>query len=325
MKRSSFLTWDQLKVGSLILVGLLILIVAMYKLGQAANLFTKRYELVTFLPNANGLRVGGAVAISGQQVGTVKKIEFLSVDADTLRNLRVEFEIDETMREQVREDSRARVRTMGLLGDKMIDISSGTPRYAVLTPGDTVQVAQALDYEQVISQAAGAVDDMVQLTHDLKEITGGIVRGEGTMGQLITNRSMYDELTGTLSRMNGMMARLQNPQGSFGRMMDDPQMYNQMVGLMGSLDTLLTQVQSEKGSIGKLMRDTTLYANLVGISTGADSLLKMMTTGNGFAAKMLKDDKLYDQLNKAVTDVNALLEDVRKDPRKYTKGMIKVF
>ena len=325
MKRSSFLTWDQLKVGALVLFALLIMIVAMYKLGQAANLFTKRYELVTFLPNANGLRVGGAVAISGQQVGTVKKIVFLDVDADTMRNLRVEFEIDESMREQIREDSKARVRTMGLLGDKMIDISSGTPRFAVLTPGDTVAVAQALDYEQVISQAAGAVDDMVQLTHDLKEITGGIVRGEGTMGQLITNRSMYDELTGTLSRMNGMLARLQNPRGSFGRMMDDPEMYNQMVALMGSLDTLLTQVQSEKGSIGKLMRDTTLYGNLVGISSSADSLMKMMTTGNGFAAKMLKDDKLYDQLNKAVTDLNAILEDVRKDPRKYTKGMIKVF
>ena len=325
MKRSSFLTWDQLKVGALILFALLVMIVAMYKLGQAANLFTKRYELVTFLPNANGLRVGGAVAISGQQVGTVKKIVFLDVDADTLRNLRVEFELDESMKEQVREDSRARVRTMGLLGDKMIDISSGTPRYAVLTPGDTVQTAQALDYEQVIAQAAGAVDDMVQLTHDLKELTGGLVRGEGTMGQLLTNRSMYDELTGTLSRMNGMMGRLQNPNGMFGKMMDDPKMYDNMVSLMGRMDTLLTAVASEKGSIGKLMRDTTLYGNLVGIAAGADSLMKMMSQGNGFAAKMLKDDKLYDQLNKAVTDLNAILEDVRKDPRKYTKGMIKVF
>lgn len=325
MKRSTFITWADLKVGALILVALLIMTFGMYKLGQAANLFTKRYDLITFLPNANGLRVGGAVAISGQPVGTIKKITFLPVDADTLRNLRVELEVDESMKEQIREDSRARVRTMGLLGDKMIDISSGTPRYAVLTPRDTIQVAQALDYEQVIAQAAGAVDDMVALTHDLKELTGGMVRGEGTMGQLLTNRSMYDELTGTLGRMNNMLGRLQNPQGTFGRMMDDPQMYNKMVGLMGQLDTLLATVGSEKGSIGKLMRDTVLYANLVGISSSADSLMKLMSQGNGFAAKMLKDDKLYDQLNKAVTDLNAILEDVRKNPGKYTKGMIKVF
>ena len=271
------------------------------------------------------MRVGGAVAISGQPVGTIKAITFLPVDADTLRNLRVIVEVDESMKEQIREDSRARVRTMGLLGDKMIDISSGTPRYAVLTPKDTIQVAQALDYEQVIAQAAGAVDDMVALTHDLKELTGGMVRGEGTMGQLLTNRSMYDELTGTLARMNNMLGRLQNPNGMFGKMMDDPKMYNNMVTLMERMDTLLTAVASEKGSIGKLMRDTTLYGNLVGIASGADSLMKMMSSGNGFAAKMLKDDKLYDQLNKAVTDLNAILEDVRKNPGKYTKGMIKVF
>jgi phospholipid/cholesterol/gamma-HCH transport system substrate-binding protein len=325
MKRSTFLTWSDLKVGALILAALAIMTFGMYKLGQAANLFTKRYELVTFLPNANGLRVGGAVAISGQPVGTVKEIKFLNVDADTLRNLRIVVEIDESMKEQVREDSRARVRTMGLLGDKMIDISSGTPRYAVLTPNDTIQVAQALDYEQVIAQAAGAVDDMVALTHDLKTLTGGMVRGEGTMGQLLTNRSMYDELTGTLGRMNNMLGRLQNPNGMFGKMMDDPKMYDNMVAVMARLDTVLTAVASEEGSMGKLMRDTTLYANLVGISSSADSLMKLMTTGEGFAAKMLKDDKLYDQLNKAVTDLNAILEDVRKNPGKYTKGMIKVF
>ena len=73
MKRSTFITWADLKVGALILVALLIMTFGMYKLGQAANLFTKRYDLITFLPNANGLRVGGAVAISGQPVGTIKK------------------------------------------------------------------------------------------------------------------------------------------------------------------------------------------------------------------------------------------------------------
>ena len=325
MKRSSFITWDQLKVGVVIVIAMLIMLVAIYKLGQAANLFTKRYELVTLMPSASGLRIGGSVTLAGQIVGTVRDIDFLPVDADTTKNLIVRFEVDEAVREQIRDDTQARLKTLGLLGDKLLDLTPGTPRHGVLQPGDTVTLAQSLDYEAILQQASGAVDDMVALTHDLREITGGIVRGEGTMGQLVTNRSMYDELTNTLSATNDMIRRLQNPRGSFGRMIDDPQLYNNMTAMIGSVDSLVRTMASNEGTLGKLMRDDTLYTNLVGIVAGTDSLVKMMTQGNGFAAQMLKDQTLYDKLNKSITDLNAILEDVRRNPGKYTKGMIKVF
>src|ERR671916_1806107 len=225
MKRSAYITWDQLKVGSIIIVALLIMTLAMYKLGQAANLFSSRYELVTFLKDAAGLRQGGSVTIAGQLAGVVKEIELLPVDADTNRNLLVVFEVNEDLREQVRGDSRARLRTMGLLGDKVLEVSIGTPRNSALTEGDTVPSEPTMDYEAVIAQAAGAVDDVVGLTRDLRSLTGGIVRGEGTVGQLVTNRALYDELTQTLDQTNRLIARMQNPNGTVGRLLDDPQLY----------------------------------------------------------------------------------------------------
>ena len=164
MKRATFITWEQLKVGGMILLALAILTVAVVKLGEAANLFSKRYRLVVLLPSANGLRVGGTVTVAGQLAGTVASIDFLPPDADTTRNLRVIVEVDQSLQQQVREDSRARLRTLGLLGDKIVDISPGTPRYAVLPPNDTLQVEPALDYEAVLLQASSAVTDMVQLT-----------------------------------------------------------------------------------------------------------------------------------------------------------------
>src|SRR5919112_956270 len=157
MKRSTFITWDQLKVGAVILAALGILTVAVVKLGQAANLFAERYELVAFVPNANGLRVGGQVAVAGQLAGSVKAIDFLPVDGDTLRNLKVTVEIDERIREQVRADSKARLKNLGLLGDKYIDISPGTPRFQTLAAGDTLPMGASLDYEAIVGQASGAV------------------------------------------------------------------------------------------------------------------------------------------------------------------------
>jgi phospholipid/cholesterol/gamma-HCH transport system substrate-binding protein len=324
MKRSAYITWDQLKVGSIIIVALLIMTLAMYKLGQAANLFSSRYELVTFLKDAAGLRQGGSVTIAGQLAGVVKDIELLPVDADTTRNVKVIFEINEDLRQQVRGDSRARLRTMGLLGDKVLEVSVGTPRNSVLTEGDTIPSEATMDYEAIIAQAAGAVDDVVALTRDLRQLTGGIVRGEGTVGQLITNRSLYDRLNGTMAQLNATLARIQNSQGTLGRLIDDPTMYNRLVAVLRSADSLFLAINHSQGTLGKLVRDTALYANMVGVAQSADSAMRMLTNPNGTLGRVLTDHQLYDQLNKLATDLNAILADVRRDPQRYTKGLITV-
>jgi phospholipid/cholesterol/gamma-HCH transport system substrate-binding protein len=324
MKRSAYITWDQLKVGSLIIAALLVMTLAMYKLGQAADLFSSRYELVTFLKDASGLREGGSVTIAGQLAGVVKEIELLPVDADTNRNVKVRFEVNDNLRDQIRSDSRARLRTMGLLGDKVLEVSVGTPRQSALTEGDTVTSEATMDYEAIIAQAAGAVDDVVALTHDLRQLTGGIVRGEGTMGQLMTNRTLYDRLTATMGQLNATLARIQNSQGTLGRLIDDPTMYNRLVAVLRSADSLFIAINHSQGTFGRLIRDTTLYANMVGISQSADSALRMVTNPNGTLGKVLTDHQLYDQLNKLTTDLNAILADVRRDPQRYTRGLITV-
>jgi phospholipid/cholesterol/gamma-HCH transport system substrate-binding protein len=121
-----------------------------------------------------------------------------------------------------------------------------------------------------------------------------------------------------------MLVKLQNPNGTVGRLLDDPTLYMQITGMIASTDSLLRTVNSPHGTLGRMMRDTVLYGNMVDISRGADSLMHMLTTGNGLAAKLLTDQTLYDQLNKLVTDLNAVLADVRRDPARYTKGAIQV-
>jgi phospholipid/cholesterol/gamma-HCH transport system substrate-binding protein len=322
MRRSAYITWDQLKVGLLVIVAIAILTLAVFKLGQAANLFSRRYELVTFLADANGLRPGGSVMIAGQLVGTVKEIELLPVDNDTTRNLLVRASVNTDVRDQIRGDSKARLRSLGLLGDKVLDISPGTPRFAALQDGDTVRSIPAMDYEAVIAQAAGAVDDVVLLTRDLRTLTGGLVRGEGTVGQLFTNRGLYDQFQGTMARTNAMLVRFQNPNGSIGRLLDDPRLYNNTVRMLASMDSLVRAVSSNEGTLGKLLRDDTLYTRFVSIAQNADSVMRLLHSGNGMASKMLHDQSLYDQLNKLSVNLNGILEDVRQNPGRYTRGLV---
>jgi phospholipid/cholesterol/gamma-HCH transport system substrate-binding protein len=324
MKRSSFITWDQLKVGALILVALIILGVAILKLGNAGNLFGKRYRLVAYVASASGLRVGGPVTVAGQLAGSIKDISFLPVDADTTRNLKLIVEVNSALREQVRQDSRAKIKTMGLLGDKVFDITVGTPKYRALHEGDTLVIGPSIDYEAVVQEASGAISEVVRLTRDLSKVTSSINRGEGTLGQLVTNRQLYDQLNSTLSRMSSLMARLENPRGTIGRLLDDPSLYYSLNRAIASADTVISQINSGSGSVGKLLRDDTLYIHLNSVVARADSLMGVMASGKGTINKLFTDQQLYDQLVKTVTELNNVLIEVRRDPRRYTPGMIQV-
>ena len=325
MRRSSFITWDQLKVGVLIVVALLILAIAIVKLGQTGNLFGKRYRLVAFISNASGLKLGGPVTVAGQLSGSIKDIQFLPPDKDTSKNLKLIVEVSREVTEQVRRDSRGRIRTQGVLGDKVFDISPGTPDNRVLHEGDTIAVDPSTDFETVVQQASGAITSVVRLTDDLKQVTGGVTRGEGTLGQLVTNRSLYDQLNGTLIATNSLMARLENPRGTIGRMLNDPALYYSLNRTIASADTIIRQISTSNGTVGKLLRDDTLYVHLVNVVTKADSLVSGMANGTGTMHKLFTDQQLYDELVKTVTELNKVLVDVRRDPRRYTPGMIKVF
>lgn len=324
MRRSSFITWDQLKVGALIFVAIVVLGIAVLKLGQAGNLFGKRYQLISFVGNASGLRTGGPVTVAGQLAGSIKDIQFLPPDADTTRNLKLIVEVNYSLRDQVRQDSRAKIKTLGLLGDKVYDISVGTPRYRILRDGDTLAIVPAMDYEAVVVQASQAITEVVGLTRDLKRVTNGITRGEGTLGQLVTNRQLYDQLNSTLTRTSGLMARLENPRGTIGRLLDDPSLYNSLNRAIASADTVISQINRSDGTVGRLLRDDTLYVHLVGVVARADSLVSSMSGGKGTMQKLFTDQQLYDQLVKTVTELNNVLIDVRRDPRRYTKDMIQV-
>ena len=319
------MTWDQLKVGVLIVVALLILAVAIVKLGQAGNLFGKRYKLVAFVSNASGLRLGGPVSVAGQLSGSIKDIQFLPPDKDTTRNLKLVVEVNREVTEQVRRDSRGKIRTQGVLGDKVFDISPGTPPNRILHEGDTLAVDPSVDFEGVVQQASGAIGAVVRLTNDLKQVTGSVTRGEGTLGQLVTNRALYDQLNATLASTNSLMAQLENPRGTIGRLLNDPALYYTLNRTIASADTIISQISTSNGTVGKLLRDDTLYVHLVNVVTKADSLVSGMSSGNGTMHKLFTDQQLYDELVKTVTELNKVLVDVRRDPRRYTPGLIKVF
>src|SRR4051812_30930615 len=109
-----------IRLGSFVMAGLLLLIGALYMVGSKRNLFTSTIKVNVTFRNVNGLVIGNNVRFSGIDVGTVSQIEILS---DTI--IHVELVIDKNVAKFISSSSIASVGTDGLMGNKLVNISTG--------------------------------------------------------------------------------------------------------------------------------------------------------------------------------------------------------
>jgi phospholipid/cholesterol/gamma-HCH transport system substrate-binding protein len=327
-ERSMF-DWRQGRVAALVIIGLLLLTYGVYRVGQVFDVFASRYELSTLVPSALGLRPGAPVTLAGQRIGQVKAIEFIPVDRKIgADNLRVIIAVADGVQDQIRADSRAFLRTQGLLGDKFVDIEPGSSGARILQPGDTLAAGRSMDIDEFLTMAAGALDQATGIVLNLQELTGGLSRGEGTMGQLLRDDQLYANLNAATAEMRSMLAQINRADGTFGRLVRDPALYEQIHGAITRMDSLGAMILYGDGSMAQLLRSDSLYRSMLGTLTTADSAVTDLSSfvsrlnSDGTMQRMMSDPELYDQFLRAITDVQALINDIRLNPAKYKPNII---
>lgn len=319
MRRSTPVTWEGLRVGLVALVSLALLVAGIVFIGRVGHVFGDRYQLVTMMRSGAGLTPGAAVQLAGQNVGQIERIEWIEPGQRPPSGAAVALwlSVNREVQEQIRSDSRARLRTQGLLGDRVVDIQPGSPAARVLEPGDTLASTEPLDYQEILEQASGAVTELTELTRSLEELTRGALGGEGTLGRLVTDEGLYQRLTGLSGELERFLARASEGEGSLGQLMTDRRLYDRLVSVTASLDSVTGRVARGEGTLGRLVTDDSLYAELASVAARSDSLLRRLERGQGSAGQLLEDEGLYEELLKTLTDFNALLEAIREDPDRY--------
>lgn len=333
-RRGEGLEWSQVRVGVVLIVAILVVVGAIFSVGKLLNLFAKRYTIVTLVQSAAGLPKGAAVTLAGQRVGQVQSIDFIPMERKRDgANVQVTMAVAREVAGQIRSDSRAMMRTQGLLGDKYIDITPGSLRARALQPGDTVRMQPATDFDVLLANAGQALDTAKLMVGDMRALTRRIASGQGTLGKLVTDQTAYDNMVVTLAQLRSTLAGFNDPNGSLGRMAHDPTLYNRLVRAVGRVDSLGAMIAGGQGSLGKLLTRDDIYTGLLGTVNRADSavgglaaITKSFRGGNGSLQRLMTDPALYDQFVKAVTDLQTLLDDVRTQPKKYTPNVnVKVF
>ena len=326
MNGSTRVTWRQVRVGAVITVALGLLALGVFFIGETGTVFGQRYGLTTLMPSATGLTSGANVRVAGQDVGKVAAIDFIAPEARTHPEhvLRITLAIDRSVREQIRADSEARIRTQGLLGDKIIDITPGSPAAPILQEGDTLRSAVAVDFDQMLASAADLVNDLGGLLHNFRIIADSLLAGQGTAGRLLMDTTLYVELIGTSRSLNEFLSAVGRGEGALARLANDDRLYEDLRSVVTGLDSLTWTLLEGEGTISLLLTDDSLYRRLVSTSTRADSMLQALERGEGTLGLMLTDQQIYEELLKLVVDVQAVVRELRESPRKYIPP-IKVF
>lgn len=328
------LQWSQVRVGVVIVLAMVVIVMAIISVGKLLNLFAKRYTIVTLIPSAAGLPKGAPVTLAGQRVGQVESIDFIPMAQKRGHaNIQVRLAIAREVAEQIRRDSKAMMRTQGLLGDKYIDITPGTLYTPALQPGDTLPMAAPTDFDVLLANAGSALDTARVMISDLRAVTHRVASGQGTLGKMVVDDSMYRAITGGMTQLRSTLAGFNDPNGSMGRMIHDPALYNRLVSAVDRVDRLGAAIEAGQGSLGKLLTRDDLYNGLLGTVNRADSavggladLTKSFRGGNGTLQRLMTDPGLYDQFLKAVVDLQTMINDIRANPKKFTPNVnVKVF
>ncbi len=326
MNGTSGISWRQVRVGLAVTTAIIVLALAIFFVGETGAVFGERYRLITLVPSASGLLQGASVRLAGQDVGKVERIEFVPVAERSHPDhvLKITLGVNRAVKEQIRSDSEARIRTVGLLGDKIIDLTPGSAEARMLEQGDTVASAVALDYEQMLGTAFELVDDVAVMLRSLRSIADSLLVGRGTAGQLLMDTTLYAELIRTSRSMNRFLTTVAGGEGVLAQLAEDDQLYENLRSVIADLDTLTAVLVSGEGTLSRLLTDETLYWQLAATSARADSLLASLEAGEGTLGQLMTDQELYESVLKLLVDMQTVVAELRENPRKYVPP-IRVF
>jgi len=346
MPRTRSLAWAELRIGLLALTAIVATAIAVFLLSGEGGFFWQRYALRARFPNVAGLKSGAPVRVAGVEVGTVKNIAFDGAQVE------VRFELAKDMQSRVTDQSVAIIGSVSLLGEGSLDITpstGGTPLAAnsyiktARTPGQLADVSEQanlglIEATNLLKDIRAGKGTLGKLVTDEKlynevnafvdaanAVATNLRNGRGTLGKLANDQAAYDSLAASLENLRQMTNRVNNGEGSLGKLLNDDAFATSLSSTTKNLDSVTGRLNRGEGTAGKILTDDSLYKRIDALTARLEEVTTKLSSGDGTAAHLINDRQLYDNLNKAVTELNGLLSDVRKDPQKYLRVKVSIF
>ncbi|HMM79375.1 MAG TPA: MlaD family protein [Pyrinomonadaceae bacterium] len=330
--------FSELRVGIFVLVALLVLGYLVLNSSGDFNPFEKKFALKARFVSADGLHPAADVQLAGVSIGKVVDVKFLPSDTPDGNRIEATLSVSRQIQgqpidEMIRTDSTAQLIATSVLGnEKMINITPGTEKGNSVSENFVLESSAAISMNQLTATGNDLLKQINKLAIPANEILNKANTGDGTLGKIVNDDDLYNNLDGAVAETKETMKRLQatidkinSGQGSAGKLVNDPKLYDSLAKTAASLEAISSDIRAGKGSAGKIVNDDALYnetraavADLRKITEDFRAITADLRAGKGTLGKLLTDDKMYedtrtalDRFNSTAGRIDAILSDAQ--------------
>ncbi|MGB5818928.1 MAG: MlaD family protein [Saonia sp.] len=283
---------DKIRLGIFVVLGTVFLVVAAYLIGNNQDLFSKTFTISTIFNNVNGLQLGNNVRFSGINVGTVK-----GIDMENDSTIRVRMAIEQRMQTHITKDAIASIGSDGLVGNMIVNIIPGRESSKRIQEGDEIPSYSKIGTDDMMSTLNVTNQNAALLTADLLKVTQSLTQGKGTLGRLLNDSVMANDLQVTITN-------LKHASG-------------QATLVIGELNEIIRSTHFNESPVGVLLNDTisggkikNIISNLETSSREVDEMVKNLNTvvndfkkGDGAIHYLTSDTTLVQSLEISMKNI----------------------
>ncbi|MDX1752562.1 MAG: MlaD family protein [Salinimicrobium sediminis] len=295
---------QNLRLGIFIIAGILIFVAAVYFIGNRQHLFGNNARISSVFKSVNGLQVGNNVRYAGVNVGTVRDITIVN---DT--SILVDFIIEEKTMPLIKRNSVATISSDGLVGSMIINLTPGEEFSSeTIRGGDTLQSISKVATADMLTTLNTTNENAALLTADLLKITAAINEGKGTLGVLIRDEQMAQDISSSMAELK------KTTQGA--------------AITVNKLNRLISQFDVENSVAGVLFKDTLpalkVKEVIVSLEKSAGEIEQMTSNLNKFSEEIINNEGVLDYVlhdSTLVDQINATLENAEAASKKLDENM----
>ena len=290
-------------VGIFLFIGILIFLLGVFTLGGQRKTFVKSFQLNVVFDDIQGLKVGNNVWFSGVKVGIIKKIEFYGTS-----QVKVTLNVEEEAHKYIHKDAKASISSDGLIGNKIVVIDGGSPKFPFIEDGDLIAVNKTLSTDDIMKTLQVNNKNLNDITRDFKLLASNLVEGKGTLGALLTDQQIADDF-------KAIVKNLERTTASTNRMASE-------------LSAFSSKLNTKGGLADELLTDTVVFAKLrssiVELQKTAASTAKMTENLDHASGQLTKSDNAVGILlndPKAADQVKTLMNNLETSSKKLDENM----
>jgi phospholipid/cholesterol/gamma-HCH transport system substrate-binding protein len=276
------------KLGIFVILAVLAAWVIIETLGST-ELFSRGTHVTAQFESVQDLKPGDRVKMAGVEIGRVEAIEL------TTNKVNVKMKLRPTA--IVKTDSKASIRFTGLMGQNFVALDFGSPTNNILAGNGTqLDSEEQGDLNAIMRKLDKAADGIQNIT---KNFAGDEIKNMfGALDNILAEKK--DDIKQTLANVKNISGQIAAGQGTIGKLIYTDTLHNSALETVSNLDVTVTSARlaiddarAGKGTIGKLLTDETLYNSATGSMTNLNSILLKVNQGDGTIGKLVNDQEFY--------------------------------